>query len=356
MNTFGNGFLKASPVRFTKKFNAPILEDMKYPINFEPEKMPSLFFVIPCFNEEKILKHAASQLLNQIIILASLGLCCAETSRILFVDDGSSDKTWHLIQQLSSNENVTGIRLSCNKGHQAAIMAGLEIAHLNGDVAISIDADLQDDITKSAEMMNFYRNGAEVVYGVRFDRNADTFTKRFFAEAFYSLSNKLGIKIIPNHADFRLLSKRAMHELLRYKEKTIFLRGIVTLMGYNSATVFYRRSKRIAGKSKYPFAKSLKLAVDGMLSFTDKPLIAIVWLSLLMLCISLIGVAYVLFGAFTGNPTAGWTSIVIIILLAASFQMLSIGIIGSYVAKIYYEVKNRPRYHIQEYCGDVKHV
>lgn len=310
--------------------------------------MPKVYFVIPCYNEEEVLNETVKRLSEKLMKLIADGKA-DENSRMLFVDDGSKDKTWEIIQEKSSqNKYVGGVKLSRNRGHQNALLSGLMTAKANNcDCVISLDADLQDDIEVIDEFIDKYMDGCEVVYGVRNSRKKDTFFKRTTAQGYYKFMKALGVDIVYNHADYRLLGSRALDALSEYKEVNLFLRGIVPLIGYRSDYVYYERNERFAGESKYPLKKMLKFAFDGITSFSVKPLKIITNAGIIMCVLSFIGFIYAFVSFILGIATAGWTSLLCSIWFIGGLQMLCLGIVGSYVGKIYSEVKQRPRYRIE---------
>ena len=314
--------------------------------------MTKLYLAIPCYNEEEVLHDSADKLLNKFNAMMSEGRI-SDDSRIVFIDDGSKDKTWNIISELhEKNEVFQGIKLSRNRGHQNALLCGLMTLKDKADAVISIDADLQDDINTFDEMVAKYEEGCDVVYGVRSKRETDTFFKRFTAEAFYKILNKMGAKVIFNHADFRLMSKRALEAFSMYKETNIFLRGMVPLIGYKSDIVTYERSERLAGESKYPLKKMLALAWEGITSLSIQPIRIITWLGAIVFLISLIMIIYSLVSFFIGSATSGWASTLCSIWAIGGLQLLAIGIIGEYIGKIYMEAKRRPRFIVETYLGD----
>ena len=309
---------------------------------------PVLFIVIPCYNEEKVLPITSTMFLNKINELVSAGKI-ADSSRILFVNDGSKDKTWEVITRLAKTDShYIGICQSRNRGHQNAVLAGLMEAKDKCDITISIDCDGQDDINAMDEMVDAYLDGCEVVYGVRSKRDTDTFFKRFTAEGFYKLLNWMGVEVVFNHADYRLLSNRVLREFANFKEVNIFLRGMVPLVGFKSTSVYYERHERIAGESHYPLKKMLALAFDGITSLSVKPIRMITTAGVLIAFLSFIGVIWAVAGALLGKTVSGWASTVCIVCFMGGIQLLCLGVIGEYVGKIYMESKHRPRYIISE--------
>lgn len=315
---------------------------------------PSLAIVVPCYNESEVFNFCLNELSSILQDLISKNKI-SEESYILFVDDGSKDDTWNQIKKASSTSLlVKGIKLSRNRGHQIALMAGLTT--INTDISISIDADLQDDTQCIYEMINKYMQGAEIVYGVRGDRSTDTKFKRGTAELFYTLMSKLGVEQVNNHADYRLLSSRALESLKQYKEQNVYLRGIIPLVGFKSDKVFYSRSKRLAGESKYPLKKMLALALEGITSLTITPLRFISVIGFLTCAISAFTGIYVLIDKLLGSTVEGWTSLMIAIFFLGGVQMLSLGVIGEYVGRIYLESKNRPKFFIEDKTGNLNNV
>lgn len=315
--------------------------------NPEQRKAAQLAIVIPCYNEEEVLPETVKQLTLLMQEMENAQLIDAG-SAIWFVDDGSKDNTWSLIENyVVSNQYIRGIKLARNRGHQNALLAGLETA--TGDVLVSIDADLQDDITVIKRMMEEYHKGVDVVYGVRKARETDTFFKRMTAEGYYHLLKKMGVNIVFNHADFRLMSRRAIESLKQYEEVNLFLRGIIPTIGFPSSTVEYDRAARFAGESKYPLRKMLALAADGITSFSSVPLRLIASLGFIIFLISM-GLSFWVFFVklFTDNATPGWASSVLPMYLLGGIQLLSIGILGEYIAKMYMETKKRPRYFLDK--------
>ena len=311
-------------------------------------KQPILYIVIPCYNEEKVLPITSGMFLEKINTLAAAGKISPE-SRVLFVNDGSKDNTWNIITELAAkDEHYIGISQSRNRGHQNAVLAGLMEAKDKCDITISIDCDGQDDINAMDEMVDAYREGCEVVYGVRSRRDTDTFFKRFTAEGFYHLMNFLGADIVFNHADYRLISSRALQEFANFKEVNIFLRGMVPLVGFKSTSVYYERHERLAGESHYPLKKMLALAFDGITSLSVKPIRFITGLGLIFSVLSFIGVLWAIVASILGRTVVGWASTMCIVCFMGGIQLLCLGVIGEYIGKIYLETKARPRYIISE--------
>lgn len=310
--------------------------------------IPRLIIVIPCYNEQEVLPITAPQFLAKINQLAAEGLISGD-SRVMFVNDGSKDDTWNIIQQLADHdEHYIGIAQSRNRGHQNAVLAGLMEAKDMCDITISIDCDGQDDINAMDEMVKAYLEGCEIVYGVRSKRDTDTFFKRFTAESFYKLLNSMGAEVVFNHADYRLISSRALQELAKFKEVNIFLRGMVPLVGFKSTSVYYERSERAAGKSHYPLSKMLALAFDGITSLSIKPIKMIIGMGVIVAFISFIGIIWAVVEAILGKTVMGWASTTCIICFLSGVQLISVGVIGEYIGKIYMEVKQRPRYIISD--------
>lgn len=310
--------------------------------------LPILYIVIPCYNEEEVLPLTSGMFLDKINSLKAAQRISPE-SRVLFVNDGSKDKTWEIIQRLSEeNEHFEGISLSRNRGHQNALLGGLMCAKDLADITISIDADGQDDINAMDEMLTEYEKGCDVVYGVRSKRDTDSFFKRFTAESFYHLMNGLGAKVVFNHADYRLMSRRALEGLAEFREVNLFLRGLVPLVGYRSSSVYYERHERLAGESHYPLKKMLALAFDGITSLSVKPIRLITWLGFLFSVVSFIAVVVILIQYLLGMTIQGWTSTLVALFFMGGVQLLCLGVIGEYVGKIYNESKRRPRFLISE--------
>lgn len=307
-----------------------------------------LTIVVPCFNEEEVLPETLKELRKILINLVNINKV-DEKSKILFVNDGSVDRTWDLISKYTDEYvNVTGIKFSRNYGHQNALLAGMSTAVSYSDMIITIDADLQDDVQAIPKMVDKYLEGYDVVYGVRNNRETDTFFKRRTALAFYSLMEKLGVKLVPDSADYRLLSKRATEGLLRFKERNLFLRGMVPLVGYKSTKVFYARKERFAGKSKYPLKKMIHFALDGITSFSIAPIHLILYVGLITVLVSIACMIYSLVQRGTGHVVTGWTSLMLSIWFLGGVQLVSISVIGEYIGKIFSEVKHRPRFTIEE--------
>ncbi len=308
-----------------------------------------LYLVIPCYNEEAVLPETAKQLTQKITQMIDKKLISPE-SRIVFINDGSKDQTWHIIESLhQQNPLICGIKLSRNKGHQNALLAGLMTVKEHCDMAISLDADLQDDIDAIDQFVQKYYEGNDIVYGVRSSRETDTFFKRFTAQSFYKVMKTLGVDIVYNHADYRLMSKRALNELEQFKEVNLFLRGIVPLIGFSSDIVTYERHERFAGESKYPLKKMLSFAFDGITSFSIKPIRMITTLGILIFSISILMLLYFLILYFLDKTVAGWSTIVISIWAIGGLQLLAIGIIGEYIGKIYLEAKSRPKFIVETF-------
>lgn len=314
----------------------------------EDFKSKNLWIVIPCYNEEAVLPITSSLFLEELKELISKNKISDE-SKILFVNDGSKDTTWEIIKELSkTNSHFIGINQSRNRGHQNAVLAGLMEAKDIADITISIDCDGQDDITAMESMIDAYNDGCEVVYGVRSKRDTDTFFKRFTAESFYKILNIMGAEVVFNHADYRLVSSRVLQEFADFKEVNLFLRGMFPLVGFKSTSVYYERHERIAGESHYPLKKMLALAFEGITSLSIKPLRIITGIGCFVALLSFIGVIWAVISSIFGYVVAGWTSMTCIICFVSGVQLISLGILGEYIGKIYMEVKNRPRYIISE--------
>ena len=315
---------------------------------------PILYIVIPCYNEEQVLPITSKLFLEELNDLISNNKI-SNDSRIMFVNDGSKDTTWNIIKRLYQEDNhFIGVCQSRNRGHQNAVLAGLMESKDQCDIKISIDCDGQDDIKAMEAMVDAYANGAEVVYGVRSKRDTDTFFKRFTAESFYKLLNKMGVEVVYNHADYRLISSRVLEEFAEFKEVNLFLRGLIPLVGFNSTSVYYERHERIAGESHYPLSKMLGLAFDGITSLSIKPLTIITSLGLVVSLISFIGVIWTIVSHFYGATVSGWASTTCIVCFLGGVQLISIGVLGEYVGKIYMEVKHRPRFIISERTYNAK--
>lgn len=315
---------------------------------------PVLYIVIPCYNEQEVLPITAPMFLNKIKQLAADGKIAAD-SRVLFVNDGSKDKTWEIISELAdSDEHYIGISQSRNCGHQNAVLAGLMEARDKCDITISIDCDGQDDINAMDKMVDEYLNGCEVVYGVRSSRETDTFFKRTTAQGFYKFLSVMGAEVVYNHADYRLVSSRVLKEFANFKEVNLFLRGMIPLVGFKSTSVEYARAERIAGESHYPLKKMIALAVDGITSLSVKPLRLITGFGVIVALVSFIGCLWALISALCGNTVQGWASMTCIVCFVGGVQLICLGIIGEYIGKIYMETKARPRYIISERTWEVK--
>ena len=313
-----------------------------------------LAIIIPCYNEQEVLP-TTFQRINSL-------LCDLMTERkidfdsfALYVDDGSSDRTWEIIEEKRQSDNYTkGLKLAANVGHQNALLAGLEAVSDIADITVTIDADLQDDERVIEQMIDAYKDGCDIVYGVRSNRKTDSFFKRTTAQGFYRIMNGMGVKTIYNHADFRLMSNRAIKQLLRYNERNMFLRGIVPLIGYKTAIVEYARGKRAAGESKYPLRKMIAFAFEGITSFSAKPITLILGLGFVIVLLTLAAMIYALVAHFSGTTVPGWTSLMLSIWFLGGVQLISVGLIGKYVGKIYIESKQRPRYNIEKNHLDEK--
>ncbi|MDP4119532.1 MAG: glycosyltransferase family 2 protein [Bacillota bacterium] len=313
--------------------------------------MSKIFFVIPCYNEEAVLAETVKQLTDKIGSMVSEGKISKE-SKILFVDDGSKDKTWKMIEKYNEeNPYVSGLKLAHNAGHQNALLAGLMKAKDLCDAAISLDADLQDDIDSLDQFIDKFHEGCQVVYGVRDSRETDTAFKRGTAQGYYKILSFLGVDIVYNHADYRLMGKPALEALAEFKEVNLFLRGIVPLIGFKSDYVYYSRNERFAGESKYPVKKMMKLAFDGITSFSVKPLKTISHVGIIISLLSIVGLVYVLISYLMSDTVHGWTAIMGSIWLLGGLQLLCIGVVGGYIGKIYSEVKARPRYIIESFVN-----
>ena len=308
----------------------------------------TLYIVVPCYKEQEVLPETSKRLREKILALRAQGKI-SDKSRVMFVNDGSSDNTWPMIRELHEKEPemFSGVNLSRNRGHQNALLAGLLTAVNNADMIVSMDADLQDDINAVDGMVDAYHEGFEVVYGVRSKRETDTFFKRFTAEGFYKVMKALGVDIVFNHADYRLMSRRAVEGLAQFSEVNLFLRGIVPQIGYKWTTVTYERAERFAGESKYPLKKMLAFAADGITSFSVKPIRLVLTTGVIVFLVSLVMLLYALISKLMGGTAAGWTSLMGSIWLIGGIQLLSLGVVGEYIGKIYNETKRRPRFIIE---------
>lgn len=311
--------------------------------------MDRLAIVVPCYNEEEVLK-ISSQALRDVLTDLVNKKKISEDSFILFVNDGSKDRTWELIEEehKAHPKQVCGVKLAGNVGHQFALTAGLITAKDMSDVTVSIDADLQDDVAVIEEMIDKFHQGCDIVYGVRKERKTDTFFKRITAQGFYKVMELMGVKSVYNHADFRLMSRRAVEQFSLYKETNLYLRGMMPLIGYQTDKVYYDRKERVAGESKYPLKKMLALAFEGISSFSVKPISMILGLGFLIVVVSILAAVYALISYFTGHVTPGWTSLMLSVWFLGGTQLLAIGLVGQYIGKIYMEVKQRPRYNIEK--------
>ena len=314
----------------------------------EREKNQILYLVIPCYNEQEVLPETSRRLKEKMESLMDRNMISRD-SKIMFVNDGSKDRTWEMIEELHDQDPLYQVvKLSRNRGHQNALLGGLMTAKEYADMVISLDADLQDDIDVIDQFVEKYYEGCDIVYGVRSARTTDTFFKRFTAEGFYKIINLMGGEVVFNHADYRLMSKRALNELANYKEVNLFLRGIVPMIGFKTDVVTYERHERLAGESKYPLKKMLALAVDGITSLSIKPIRFIVFLGFMIFMCSILMLIYSLVQHFLGNTSIGWTSLIVSIWAIGGLQLLAIGVIGEYIGKIYLETKERPRYIIEK--------
>lgn len=311
--------------------------------------MTKLIMVIPCYNEQEVLTETTKRMAEKYESLMERGLISRD-SRILYVDDGSKDRTWAMIEEIhAENPIFSGLKLSRNRGHQNAVLAGLMTAKDEADCVISMDADLQDDINAIDAMVDAFQKGADVVYGVRSSRATDTPFKRNTALAFYKLMKKLGVEVVYNHADFRLMSRRVLEHLAEYKEVNLFLRGMVPLVGFSCTTVEYERAERFAGESKYPLKKMISFALDGITSLSIKPLRLIFSLGFAIFLVSLLVLLYAFISLLVGRTVPGWTSILASVWMLGGIQLLCLGVVGEYIAKIYNEAKARPRFIIEKY-------
>lgn len=315
---------------------------------------PILYIVVPCYNEEKVLPITSVLFLNQLVSMINAGKI-SDDSRIMFVNDGSKDKTWEIISELSKGDcHFVGISQSRNRGHQNAVLAGLMESKDTADITISIDCDGQDDIGAMDRMVDEYLNGSEIVYGVRSDRSSDSFFKKFTAEGFYKLLNFMGVETVFNHADYRLVSSRVLKEFANYKEVNLFLRGMFPLVGFKSTSVYYERQKRMAGESHYPLSKMFSLAFDGITSLSTKPISIITFFGLFLSVLSIVGLLLLLVVSIAGKEISGLLTLAFVLTFLGSVQLISIGIVGAYIGKIYMEVKQRPRYIISERTENIK--
>lgn len=311
-----------------------------------------LYVVVPCYNEQEVLPETSKRLKAKMKALMQNGVI-SDRSRVIFVNDGSKDATWSIIKKLHEEDNIFGgINLSRNRGHQNALLAGLMTVRDIADVSISMDADLQDDIDAMDEMLEKFHSGCDIVYGVRSKRATDTAFKRISAEAFYKLMNMMGANTVYNHADYRLMSKRALDGLSEFHEVNLFLRGIVPMIGYQTDVVYYERSERFAGESKYPLKKMISFAMEGITSLSNKPIKMITNLGVFVFLMSFVILAYSLIRHFTGATITGWTTIIASIWAIGGLILLSLGVIGEYIGKIYMETKERPRYIIEQFLND----
>jgi glycosyltransferase involved in cell wall biosynthesis len=310
-----------------------------------------LYVAIPCYNEEEVLPETSKRIKEKIQNLIDQKII-NKKSRVLFIDDGSKDRTWEMIKDLCASDDIfSGIKLAHNRGHQNALIAGLMTAKEYADMVISMDADLQDDINVVDKFIEEYYNGSDIVYGVRSSRKKDTAFKRSTALAYYRILQKMGVDIVYNHADYRLMSKRALNGLEQFKEVNLFLRGIVPLIGFKSSIVEYERSERFAGESKYPLKKMLAFAIDGITSFSVKPIRMITALGFILFLVSLVMLIYSIIIKILGHADSGWTSVICSIWMIGGIQLLSLGVIGEYIGKIYNETKSRPRFIIEEFIN-----
>ncbi len=311
--------------------------------------MTTIYFAVPCYNEEEVLPETSARLVEKMKTLVDSGKI-GRDSRILFIDDGSKDRTWKIIEQLhESEEYICGLKLSRNRGHQNALLAGLMTAKDYADAVISLDADLQDDIEVIDDFIDAFLEGNDVVYGVRSSRKKDSLFKRSTAQFFYRLMRWMGAEVVYNHADYRLMSRAALQALAEFEETNLFLRGLVPMVGFKSTSVFYERKERFAGESKYPLRKMLSFAMDGILSFSIKPIKMITNLGFLVFMVSIGMLIFFLYSYSTGKAVEGWTTIVISTWAIGGLQLLAIGVIGEYIGKIYLETKRRPKYIIEEF-------
>ena len=315
-----------------------------------------LYMVIPCYNEQEVLPETSKRLKEKLLKLVKAGKIDPE-SRIIFVNDGSKDRTWEIIRRLHEEDPVFGgVNLSPNRGHQNALLAGLMTVKDHADMAISMDADLQDDINAIDEMVEKYLNGIDIVYGVRSSRAKDTFFKKATAEGFYKLMNTMGVNTVFNHADYRLMSKRALEGLAEFREVNLFLRGIVPMIGFSTDVVYYERGERFAGESKYPLGKMLSFAIEGITSLSTKPIRMITFLGFFIFLVSIGILIYSLVRHFMGATIVGWTTLMVSVWAIGGLILLSLGVVGEYIGKIYLETKARPRFLIEEFLNDTKNA
>lgn len=315
-----------------------------------------LYMVIPCYNEQEVLPETSKRLKEKLSTLVKAGKIDPE-SRIIFVNDGSKDRTWEIIRRLHEEDPVFGgINLSRNRGHQNALLAGLMTVKDHADMAISMDADLQDDINAIDEMVEKYLNGTDIVYGVRSSRAKDTFFKKATAEGFYKLMNTMGVNTVFNHADYRLMSKRVLEGLAEFREVNLFLRGIVPMIGYSTDVVYYERGERFAGESKYPLGKMLSFAIEGITSLSTKPIRMITFLGFFIFLVSIGILIYSLVRHFMGATIVGWTTLMVSVWAIGGLILLSLGVVGEYIGKIYLETKARPRFLIEEFLNDTENA
>ena len=307
-----------------------------------------LYMVVPCYNEQEVLPETSKRLLEKLQSLV-LKNKIADNSRIMFVNDGSKDQTWSMIKGLCEENSVfAGVNLSRNRGHQNALLAGMATAVKYADMIVTMDADLQDDVAVIEEMIDKFHNGCDIVYGVRKERKTDTFFKRTTAQGFYKVMEMMGVKTVYNHADFRLMSKRAVEQFSKYQETNLFLRGMMPLIGYQTDCVYYDRKERVAGESKYPLKKMLALAFNGISSFSVKPISMILGAGVIIVILSILAAIYALISYCTGHVVPGWTSLILSIWFLGGIQLMAVGLVGQYIGKIYIEVKHRPRYNIEK--------
>ena len=315
-----------------------------------------LYMVIPCYNEQEVLPETSKRLKEKLSTLVEVGKIDPE-SRIIFVNDGSKDRTWEIIRRLHEEDPVFGgVNLSRNRGHQNALLAGLMTVKDHADMAISMDADLHDDINAIDEMVEKYLNGTDIVYGVRSSRAKDTFFKKATAEGFYKLMNTMGVNTVFNHADYRLMSKRALEGLAEFREVNLFLRGIVPMIGYSTDVVYYERGERFAGESKYPLGKMLSFAIEGITSLSTKPIRMITFLGFFIFLVSIGILIYSLVRHFMGATIVGWTTLMVSVWAIGGLILLSLGVVGEYIGKIYLETKARPRFLIEEFLNDTENT